>query len=160
MNSVTSHVESLLKKLLVALSALIVVMVTWQVISRYVLQAPSSVTEEAARFLLIWISLFGAAYAYQTGSHLGLDILVNKLSTKGQAVAGIFSHLCVVGFALNVMVFGGFSLVDLTMTPIQTSAALEIKMGYVYFAVPLSGLIIVLFGINKIKQLASQIWGQ
>ncbi|WP_016956498.1 TRAP transporter small permease [Catenovulum agarivorans] len=160
MNTVTSHIESLLKKLLVLLSALIVVGVTWQVISRYVLQAPSSVTEEAARFILIWISLFGAAYAYQTGSHLGLDIVVNKLSEKGQIFAAMLSHVFVVGFALNVMVFGGFSLVDLTMSPIQTSAALEIKMGYVYFAVPLSGLIIVVFGLNKIKDLASQVWGR
>ncbi|WP_016954375.1 TRAP transporter small permease [Catenovulum agarivorans] len=157
MNTVTSHVESLLKKLLVLLSTLIVIGVTWQVISRYVLQSPSSVTEEAARFILIWMSLFGAAYAYQTGSHLGLDIVVNKLSKKSQIFAAMLSHILVVGFALNVMVFGGFSLVDLTMDPIQTSAALEIKMGYVYFAVPLSGLVIVLFGLNKIKLLASKV---
>jgi len=30
------------------------------------------VTEELARFLLIWVGMLGAVYAYRTNSHLGL----------------------------------------------------------------------------------------
>ncbi|AWB66097.1 TRAP transporter small permease [Saccharobesus litoralis] len=157
LDSVVFHIEALLKKLLVALMAIIVVGVTWQVFSRYVLQSPSSTTEEAARFVLIWISLFGAAYAYQLGSHLGLDVVVNKLSERGKLLAATLSHSLVVGFAIFVMVYGGISLVDLTMTPVQTSAALGLKMGYVYFAVPIAGAIIALFGINKVRHLITQI---
>ena len=34
--------------------------VSWQVISRYLLAAPSSWTEEVARFLMIWVTFLGA----------------------------------------------------------------------------------------------------
>jgi TRAP-type C4-dicarboxylate transport system permease small subunit len=43
------------------LSAMIII-VTWQVISRYVLNAPSTFSEELLRFGVIWLSLLGAAY--------------------------------------------------------------------------------------------------
>ncbi len=58
--------------------AAIVLVVTWQVFSRFIIQSPSSFTEELSRFLLIWIGILGAAYAYKTKAHLGLDLFVEK----------------------------------------------------------------------------------
>ena len=46
-------IEKGLGALLVAIFAATVLMVTWQVVGRHVLSAPSSATEEIARFLLI-----------------------------------------------------------------------------------------------------------
>ena len=51
-----------LEGLLVFLMAFLVVDVLWQVVSRYVLVSPSSVTDELAGYLLIWVGLLGAAY--------------------------------------------------------------------------------------------------
>ena len=39
----------------------ILLTVIWQVVSRYVLKDPASVTEELSRFILIWIGILGAA---------------------------------------------------------------------------------------------------
>ena len=57
----------------------IVTVVCWQVFSRFILRAPSSYTEELARFLLIWIGVLGASYAYRTKAHLGLDLFYQKM---------------------------------------------------------------------------------
>ena len=57
--------------------------------------------------------------------------------------------------AIWVMVIGGSSLVALTLEPVQISAAMGIKMAYVYVAIPISGLLIVYFGLLKIVQLFS-----
>ncbi|WP_111979386.1 TRAP transporter small permease [Algibacillus agarilyticus] len=152
MDKVVNIIEFLLKKLLISLCALIVVAVTWQVFSRYILQSPSSITEELARFTLIWISLFGAAYAYQTNAHLGLDVVTNKFTDSAKKGAEMFRHLVVFAFAVLVMVIGGVYLVDLTMVPAQTSAALQIEIGFIYSAVPVTGVIISVFSVNKIKQ--------
>ncbi|MCU4677094.1 TRAP transporter small permease [Catenovulum sp. 2E275] len=150
-------IEKVLAYLLICLTTLIVAGVTWQVFSRYILQDPSSVTEELSRFLLIWIGLFGAAYAYRTGSHLGLDIISNRMKGVALKLNRIFIHLSVMTFAVVVMVIGGISLVSLTMTPAQISASLEIKMGFIYLAVPASGVLITLFAIdNLIKTLTNQ----
>jgi TRAP-type C4-dicarboxylate transport system permease small subunit len=55
------------------------------------------------------------------------------------------SHGLVLLFALTVMVGGGLRLVQLAFQLQQISAAMGIRMGYVYLAVPLSGLLIVFF---------------
>ncbi|NIX00358.1 MAG: TRAP transporter small permease subunit, partial [Phycisphaerae bacterium] len=51
----------------------LVIDVTWQVITRFVLKNPSSWTEELATYLLIWVGLLGAAVALHRGAHLGID---------------------------------------------------------------------------------------
>ena len=48
---------------LIFLMAFLVVDVLWQVLSRYILVSPSSVTDELAGYLLIWVGLLGAALA-------------------------------------------------------------------------------------------------
>ena len=73
------QVERALGWLLVVLMSVMVVDVTWQVASRFLLQDPSSFTEELAGLLLIWISLLGAAYGFLTRAHLGIDLLVSQL---------------------------------------------------------------------------------
>ena len=45
---------------LIFLMAFLVVDVLWQVLSRYILVSPSSVTDELAGYLLIWVGLLGA----------------------------------------------------------------------------------------------------
>jgi TRAP-type C4-dicarboxylate transport system permease small subunit len=155
MNSFYLLVVNILQKLVVFLLASIVLVVTLQVFSRFILQSPSSVTEELARFLLIWIGLFGGAYGYHSNAHLGLDILTNKMHGVSQHLVAIVSHLLIMLFAVVVMIIGGASLVSLTFDPVQISAALEIKMGYVYSAVPISGGLIVFIALTKISHLLS-----
>lgn len=147
-----------LQNLVIGLLAAIVIVVTLQVFSRFILQSPSSITEELARFLLIWIGLFGGAYGYHTNAHLGLDILTNKLNTTAQNAVALLSHVLIMGFAIVVMVIGGYSLVSLTFEPAQVSAALEIQMGYIYSAVPIAGVTIVFIALMKISNLLSQLF--
>lgn len=157
MNKLYFSIINALKYLVIILSAAIVIVVTLQVFSRFVLQSPSSVTEELARFLLIWIGLLGGAYGYHSNAHLGLDIITNRFGRISQHWISIVGHLLVMFFALTVMVIGGISLVQLTFEPPQISAALEIQMGYIYSAVPLSGVLIVYIALVKILGLFSQI---
>jgi TRAP-type C4-dicarboxylate transport system permease small subunit len=48
-------------------------------------------------------------------------------------------------FALFVMVIGGAKLVSLTFLLGQTSAALQVPLGFVYLALPVSGALIVFY---------------
>ena len=55
-------IDKMLESLLIILMAVLVIDVLWQVASRYLLTSPSSITDELAGFLLIWVGLLGAAY--------------------------------------------------------------------------------------------------
>jgi len=155
MNKLYLSIINLLKYLVIFLSASIVIVVVVQVFSRFVLQSPSSITEELSRFLLIWIGLLGGAYGYHSNAHLGLDIVTSKLSEALQKLVGISAHLIIMFFAIAVMITGGVSLVLLTIEPAQISAAMEIKMAYIYSVIPLSGSLIVLISMMKITEILS-----
>ena len=94
MNKLISTVDILLKRLLMTLMASIVLVVCFQVLSRFVLTTPSSITEEISRCLLLWIGMFGSAFAYRTGQHLGLDIVTRKFSAQWQRRIAAILNAC------------------------------------------------------------------
>lgn len=153
MQMLLSFISKLLEKILMLAMAAIVVTVTWQVFSRFIMQSPSSFTEELARFLLIWIGILGSAYAYQSKAHLGLDLFVDKLAPVKQKPVRILIELIVLVFACGVMMYGGALLVLMNIELKQTSAALGLNMGLIYSAIPLSGALIMLFCLDNIIRL-------
>jgi len=129
---------------------LLVVDVVWQVLSRYVFKAPSPWTEELAEYLMIWLGLLGACIALRAKAHPKIDYVTNKLSPENRLIVKVFSYSIVLLFSLSVLLYGGFQLVYNTFMTNQTSPALMIKMGYVYLAVPVAGVIMVIYSINDI----------
>jgi TRAP-type C4-dicarboxylate transport system permease small subunit len=127
--------------------------VLWQVFSRFVLSTPSSFTEELARYLMVWLGLLGGAYGVGTRSHLAVDYVVAGLSGSRRRWAAAFIECAVIVFAAGVMVGGGVRLVWITLTLGQTSAALDVPLGYVYLAVPLAGVGIVVYGVLHLLEL-------
>ncbi|WP_258872131.1 TRAP transporter small permease [Thalassotalea euphylliae] len=153
MNKILQSLDWIITRTLMVLMLAIVLTVTWQVLSRYILQSPSSGSEELARFLLIWIGMLGAVYCYRNRAHLGLNILTNKMTAQGQLVAALVSHAMVFFFAVTTLIMGGFNLIDMAMSPVQTSAALGIKVAHVYAIVPLSGILFCVYDIAEIAEL-------
>ncbi len=124
--------------------------VVWQVLSRYLFVVPAAWTEELARFLLIWIGMLGAAYAYRQGSHLGIDLLANKLTGIGKQRLHTVVHIVCLLFAASVLIIGGGSLVAMTWELKQYSAAIGLPIAYVYAVIPASGAVIGLFAADAI----------
>ncbi|GAB3822021.1 TRAP transporter small permease [Pontibacter rugosus] len=145
-------VDSVLFTLLVVLMSVMVINVLWQVASRFILKSPSSFTDELARYLLIWVGLLGASYVSGKKMHLAIDIIPSKMEGKGARNLNIFIHLLVALFAFFAMVWGGINLVYITLTLGQTSASLGIPLGYVYTAIPLSGLLIIFYSLMNLTE--------
>ena len=83
----TATLDRALAGVLIALTIVMVLTVTWQVATRFLLNSPSSYTEELATYLLLWISLLGAAYALRQRAHLGIDIVTARLAPAAQRTA-------------------------------------------------------------------------
>lgn len=134
-----------LEILVMTAMALLVIDVSWQVFTRLVLKNPSTITEELAVFMIIWVALLGSAVALNRGAHLGIDYFVGKLPVRMRIGTEVFVFLCIGLFSLFVMVIGGASLVMRTLELGQISPALNLKIGYVYLAIPISGFFLVLY---------------
>ncbi len=134
-----------LEVLVMAVVAVLVLDVLWQVFTRFILNHPSTWTEELAVFMLIWVSLLGAAVALNRGAHLGIDYFVGKLPGRARLWTEVFVFFCIAVFSLFVMIIGGIDLVASNLELGQQSPALGVEMGYVYLAVPISGFFLTLY---------------
>ncbi|MCJ8167014.1 TRAP transporter small permease [Pontibacter sp. E15-1] len=150
--SFRERLDTFLYWILVILMGTMALNVLWQVGSRFILRSPSSFTDELARYLLIWVSLLGASYVTGKKMHLAIDILPSKLEGRKQRNLNVLIHLLVAIFALLAMVWGGIKLVYITLTLHQTSAALNVPLGYVYLVVPLSGLLIIYYSLANLTE--------
>jgi TRAP-type C4-dicarboxylate transport system permease small subunit len=138
----------------IGLFALLVLDVLWGVISRYMPGIrPSDWTEELAVYLLVWVSLFGAALTYRGYGHLGVDYFVSKLDPSAQRLVAILIEVATLLFAGFAFCYGGWRLVADTLGANQLTPVLQWKIGYLYSAVPLSGLFLCAFSVEHLLKL-------
>jgi TRAP-type C4-dicarboxylate transport system permease small subunit len=133
--------------------AALVVDVTWQVITRFILNDPSSWTEEIATYLMIWVGLLGSAVALNRRAHLGIDYFVGKLDFKKRLITESIVVICVAVFSISVLMLGGYQLVKETFELGQTAPATGIKLGYVYIAVPVAGFFLTIYSLEFLYEL-------
>lgn len=135
---------------LISLLFIMVLAVLWQVFSRYILNAPSSITEELSRYLLIWIGILGAAYAAGQQAHLSINLLEEKLNPRNRQRLRVIINLLIIFFCITALILGGGNLVYKSYDLGQHSAALNLPMYIVYMALPISGFLIIAYKINEI----------
>jgi len=124
-----------------ALIVVISLVVLLQVLLRYLFAYPSPWSEEVSRFSFIWVSLLGASLAVQHRSHFGFPLLVSRLGPRlRRAVSAVAAALTALTALL--LVIAGLALVRLAAG--QRSPALDLPMGWVYAAVPVSGALMLL----------------
>ena len=136
------HVDRALERALAVLMAAMVLAVLWQVATRYLLHGPSSLTEELARFGLMWLGLLGASYGFGQRAHLAVELLPRN------RILELVVAACVAAFAIFILVIGGLRLVNVTLALGQTSPVLHLERGYVYLALPLSGALVLFYTIE------------
>ncbi len=148
--SIRKNIDKGLEWVLVFLLSVLVLDVLWQVASRYVLNSPSSYTDELAGYLLIWVGLLGAAYVAGKKEHLAIDLLLQRSSENRRFKLEIIISIVVILFAIAVMIIGGSWLVYTRFYLSVKSAALGMPLGFVYLVLPISGLLIAYFDIDNL----------
>ncbi|RDY71619.1 TRAP transporter small permease [Halobacillus trueperi] len=131
-------------------TAVLVIGAIWQVVSRYFFNAPSTVTGELLRFLLVWTAILGAAYAFGSNQHLAITFLKNKFKGKSRLGVRIVNDVFIFAFAILIMIKGGMEVVSITMT--QTTPILNIPMGVVYSILPICGVLVVIYKLLLVKE--------
>ena len=126
-----------------------------QVIARYIFEAPLSWSEELARFILIWVSMLSAAYAFKTKSHFALTILVSKLPDKHQKITSFCIHIVVAIFFLIICYY---SVIFVHSVNGHIAPALQISMQIPYSSIIVaSGLISIFSLLSAVKKIPNKI---
>ena len=131
--------------MITCLFALMTVIGTYQIVTRYFFNRPSTVSEELLTYSFTWMSLLASAYVFGKRDHMRMGFLADKFTGPGRRYLEAAIDLLTFAFAGVVMVYGGISITKLTM--IQTTASLRVPMGYIYVIVPVTGVLIMLFSL-------------
>lgn len=149
MSKLNLYFNKIIEVILILLMVFLTLCVIWQVISRYILNTPSTITEELSRFLMIYTCLLGASYAVGKQKHLSIDLIFSYLTSEQKILLSIVINIIIAIFSI-VIFYGGYILTNSTFSSLQTSPALQIKMGYIYIILPISAIIIFYYSICEI----------
>ena len=133
------------------LLALVVVIVLLQVFGRYILRISLSWPEELARYVLVWLMIFGAAAAAASRSQIVVDTLLELVPASVRRALEALSALAgLVAVALLVwtsqpLIFGPAGR--------STSPATGIPSFWIYLAVPVGGALLVLFALAELAEI-------
>lgn len=138
-------IDGILKVVCVAAFMILVIVVSWQVFARQVLDDPSQWSETLARYLFIWVGLLGAALVFGERGHIAIEVLVNRLPERVQKVLAYAVQLIVATFATYVLVWGGIRATENAW--IQNLSGLPTPLGPWYLVLPISGVIVVFYSV-------------
>lgn len=121
-------------------------LVVMQVVFRYLLNQPLTGSEEAARIAMIYVVLLGAGLCMRSNGHMAVtyfrDLVPPRLATALDAIV-----LCgIIALAL-ILIVKGCEFSQRAM--FQTTPALQVPKGYVTWAFPLGGFLIILFALES-----------
>lgn len=150
MHTVNVIVRKVLGATSAALLAAMLIVVSGQVVMRYVFRVPFTWGEELARFLQIWLTFTGATLAFVSGGHATIRMLVERLGDRAQKVAQGVVAAAMAGFFL-VLALKGVRLVAFAWT--DESPALSLPYGMVYLALPVSSAIICVLQLATLWRL-------
>lgn len=107
-----------------------------QIISRTFLPTSPNWTEEASRFLFIFMVAFAGNTAVSKDGYVGVDMLVSKFSPKAQKIISVIVLAAIFVFSATLCfgsVLGPKGLLAMT-PPAMKSTAMQLPMKYVYYS--------------------------
>lgn len=125
------------------LMSIMTLLVTYQVIVRYCFNRPSAISEVLSKYLFIWMIMFCSAYVFGLREHMNIPFVKDKLSPKLKMLCELASEIIIFLFAIGVMVIGGYLGAIRQIN--QLDSALQLSMGIIYIAIPISGVCIVFY---------------
>lgn len=154
MTMIKQWVDKFLSLILILIVGAMTALVTYQVASRYLFNSPSAVSEVLSRYLFIWLVLFGSAYVFGLREHMAISFIKDKFRAKYRLLAEMFIELVTASFAYAIMITGGYNSALRQMW--QLDSALQIPMGVIYSAIPISGALILFYFIYNELNLVNQ----
>jgi TRAP-type C4-dicarboxylate transport system permease small subunit len=140
-------VEYFEESMSVVLMGVLLVVLSIQVFTRFVLNDPAIWTEEVSRLLFIYLALFGASAAIKSRSHVRIDFFVNFLPIKIRMIIAMVLDVVVVG-VLVVLVKLGYD--ETSRQSMLSMVSLDLKMTWFYAVFPITMGLMVLRLIQRL----------
>ncbi|PAL04638.1 TRAP transporter small permease [Peribacillus simplex] len=135
---ITDYINKGVGWLLFAMLAVMSILIFWQVFARFVAGNSLAFSEEASRFLMIWLVLLGAAYSIKEGSLIAIDILQSKLKGNAQKTVKLIMSIIACVFYV-ILIINGFEIAQ--SVSFQTAPTTGLSMFWPMLALPVGGIL-------------------
>jgi TRAP-type C4-dicarboxylate transport system permease small subunit len=125
--------------------------ITLQVLSRYVFNFPIIWSEEVGRYLLFWVALTGAAISVKRKRHFVIDFFdINSITNPPlKLTLMIIPDVCILLIGI-IMVFNGYDYYQ--SAALRMGRMIAISMQYVFAALPITGATIVIYSMFNLLE--------
>ena len=154
MDKIKTVLDKVITAVCVVFFIAMVILTTYQVVTRYVFNSPSSVSEVLTRYLFVWLILLSATYVFGQRDHICITALKNMFTGTSLKIVNIFGECVVIVFSVLILIYGGGSITSINM--VQYDSILKIPPGVIYSIIPVSGVLIVFYSILNIIKYAKE----
>lgn len=137
-----------------AILAVMTVSVFLSVVMRALKSQALEGLDEVPRYLFVWLVAIGSAAAMHRNEHTVLDYFVNRLPPRTRAMLSIVTHCVMIWLFLTILQLS-FTLVP--NAALQTSPALGLRLDYVFAALPVGAVLIIIPMVRNILRLAGEV---
>ncbi len=126
---------------LVLLLAAMAIIIFANVVLRYATSHSIEWAEEVARYLMVWLTFLGAGPVLRYGGHIAVENLQDSLPPRAAvALRAVIAALLFAFFGFMVW----FGVLYVERAQFQMTPTTQISMGWVYAAMPVGGLLLML----------------
>ena len=136
----------------VAMMVFLILLITWSVFSRFVLNNPVAWQYEITLICLSWIVFIGMSMTFHNDEHMRLTFVANKMKPKMRAIwLTAMDAMCLV-----FLIIAGYLAISIVQNSMQTMyQTIPVSRGFFYMPFPIGALLscfqIVNVGYKRIK---------
>ncbi len=120
-----------------------------QIVCRYGLGMPLVWSEEAARYLYVWVAFLGWVVAARRGTHIAIGALVDRLPARPRRLMGRLTLALTALLAVGLVGLG----LDIVRRNLDVPmVTLPLGFWVVYAAVPVAGLLLLRVVLRRSKE--------
>lgn len=116
------------------------IVVTAQIVMRYVLNSPLLWSEEFARYVYVWLVFIGSAYCVTQNKHVAVTLVTDRLPVLWQKALKVFCNLLAVAALIYMLPHSAryaFKQGNLL------SGCMQIPMSWVFAAIPVGYTLVI-----------------
>lgn len=126
--------------------------ISYEVISRYVFNAPTIWVNEISRFLQIWATYLALTYSFHKKDFIRITVLYDKIGDSGKKILDFISTIFIIFFSVFVVYYGWLIAYDSLEVGRTSSTILDLPSFLTELAIPLCfGFLLIRVLIEFIK---------
>jgi len=140
-------IEKALKVICTVFMAVIVAILFYAVVMRYIFHQPPGWSIELSRYMFLWMVMFSVIVVTREQSHIQITFILDRLPDKVKFVWLNILRILMIGFCL-IMIHQGLAIYPIVSE--ASSPALDISMGWLYLSVPVGGVLMGIYILEGI----------